>query len=350
VQSGCLWLSVVGWVPRCSLWPRWRHCKCWILLGQIDWVLIPPSEPTAGGQYHWVGAFAPPSLQKPASYIVGKVVTPSLSCWTETDSSPQPGWLCALGWQSAVAGPANVGASIAVGFAVVANSSYVPQNWHIVALTILIISWATIFNVFFARKLPAIEAAAFTLYVLVFFAFVIVMFAVGPRSGAKEMFTDFQDNAGWGSIGAACFVGVSGPVIVIIGSDSSVHLAEELKDAARQLPKAMLASAGINYVLGFVTLVAFVAVVGNVEDVLASPTGQPFIQVLLNITQSSKATMAMTFFVVFIFAVGVVNANTTSSRQLYAFSRDGGLPFSRWISYVSLSIDVPRGGILLTVG
>ena len=27
--------------------------------------------PTAGGQYHWVSEFAPPSVQKPLSYIVG---------------------------------------------------------------------------------------------------------------------------------------------------------------------------------------------------------------------------------------------------------------------------------------
>lgn len=27
--------------------------------------------PTAGGQYHWVSEFAPPSFQKSLSYIVG---------------------------------------------------------------------------------------------------------------------------------------------------------------------------------------------------------------------------------------------------------------------------------------
>ena len=28
--------------------------------------------PTAGGQYHWVSEFAPTSLQKPLSYLVGE--------------------------------------------------------------------------------------------------------------------------------------------------------------------------------------------------------------------------------------------------------------------------------------
>ena len=247
------------------------------------------------------------------------------------------GWMCALGWQSFVPGAANVGASILVGFAVVANDSYVPQNWHIVTLTILICSFAIIFNVFLARKLPGIEATVFLMYILTFVAVFIVFIAMGPRSSAKEIFTDFQDNAGWGSIGTACFAGVSGPVITLIGSDSAVHLAEELKDASRQLPKAMLGTAGVNYLLGFAMLVAFIAVVGNVDQVLATATGQPWIQVLWNATQSRNATLTITFFVVFFFLFSAVNSNTTSSRQLYAFSRDGGLPFSSWISYVSLS-------------
>lgn len=28
--------------------------------------------PTAGGQYHWVSEFAPTSLQKPLSYLIGE--------------------------------------------------------------------------------------------------------------------------------------------------------------------------------------------------------------------------------------------------------------------------------------
>src|SRR6266498_5276895 len=154
--------------------------------------------------------------------------------------------MCALGWQSFVPGAANVGAAAIQGFAVVASDSYVPKAYHVATLTIAICTAAVIFNVFLARKLPGIEAAVFTLYMLAFIAFFIVLLAMGPRSSGKEVFTDFQDNADWGSIGTACFVGVSGPVITLIGSDSAVHLAEELKDASRQLPKAMLATAGVN--------------------------------------------------------------------------------------------------------
>jgi choline transport protein len=248
-----------------------------------------------------------------------------------------PGWLCALGWQSYVPGAGNICASAIQGFAVVANSSYVPKSWQLVLLTIFICSFAILFNIFLARRLPGIEAAVFTTYALAFFAFFIVLLAMGPRSSAKEIFTDFQDNAGWGSIGTACFVGVSGPVITLIGADSSVHMAEELKDASRQLPKAMIVTAIVNYILGFLMTIAFIAVLGNIDEVVASPTGLPYIQVIWNATLSRAATMAMVAFIIFFFVFCAVNQNTTSSRQLYAFARDGGLPFSAWVSYVSYS-------------
>ena len=246
------------------------------------------------------------------------------------------GWLCALGWQSYVPGAGNICGSAIQGFAVVANSSYVPRTWQLVLLTIFICSFAILFNIFLARRLPGIEAAVFTLYALAFVAFFIVLLVMGPRSSGKEIFTDFQDNAGWGSIGTACFVGVSGPVITLIGADSSVHMAEELKDASRQLPKAMISTAVVNYIVGFLMTIAFIAVVGSVEEVLASPTGLPYVQVIYNATLSRAATLAMVAFIIFFFIFCAVNQNTTSSRQLYAFARDGGLPFSGWVSYVSI--------------
>lgn len=244
--------------------------------------------------------------------------------------------MCALGWQSYVPAASNVCATALQGFAVVASDSYVPETWHVALLTILVCSFAILFNVYLARKLPGIEAAVFTLYALAFVAFFIILLAMGSRSGVKTMFTHFEDNANWGSIGTACFVGVSGPVITLIGSDSAVHMAEELKNASRQLPKVMLFTAAVNYLLGFLMLIAFIAVVGDVAAVLESPTGSPYIQVIWNATQSRTATMVMVAFIVFFFIFGSVNSNTTSSRQLYAFARDGGLPFSRWISFVRL--------------
>ncbi|EEP81888.1 predicted protein [Uncinocarpus reesii 1704] len=285
-------------------------------------------EPTAGGQYHWVAVFAPPKWRRIASYIVG--------------------WMCALGWQTIVPAPANVAASTIQAFAVVASDSYDPKPWHVVALTVAICTLAVVFNTFCARKTPGLEGVVFALYIIEFFALFVILLVMGDRSSAKEVFTAFQDNAGWGSIGTACFVGSSGPIITVIGADSAVHLAEEMKDASRHLPRSMMITASVNYTVGFLMLLATMFVVGNVQEVLDTPTGAPWVQIVLNATESRKLTLALIAFIIFFLVFCSINANTTSSRQLYAFARDGGLPFSQWISRVALSKHIPANAVWLT--
>jgi choline transport protein len=132
-----------------------------------------------------------------------------------------------------------------------------------------------------------------------------------------------------------CVNGVTGPVITVLGADSAVHLAEEMKNASRDLPKAMLIYAVLNYILGFLMLLVFMFILGDdIDGILSSATGQPWIQVIWNATGSRAATIVMVLTVAFFFVVASVNTNTTSSRQLYAFARDGGLPYSQWICKV----------------
>jgi amino acid transporter len=56
-----------------------------------------------------------------------------------------------------------------------------------------------------------------------------------------------------------------------------------------------------------------------------------------NVTQSKSASTALTalFFLLMIF--GLINQVTTTSRQLWSFARDGGLPWSHWLSRVHRS-------------
>lgn len=247
--------------------------------------------------------------------------------------------MCALGWQSYVPAAANVGATTLQGLGAVASGAYVPQTYQTVLLTILLCAFAPLLNTLLARRLPGIEGAVFSFYMLAFLAFLIVLLVMGPRSSAKEVFTNFENDFGWSSIGSACFVAINGPVITLLGSDSAVHLAEEMRDASRNLPRAMLSYAAVNYAIGFIMLLVFMFVIGDVQSVLATSTGEPWIQVIWNATESKAVTITMTAIVAFFFLFAAVNTNTTSSRQLYAFARDGGLPFSSWICKVSPQSD-----------
>jgi choline transport protein len=277
---------------------------------------FPPCRaPTCGGQYHWVSEFAPRRFQKHLSFLTG--------------------WLVVLAWQSSMVG-ASYGAAMQIeAIIALANPDYLIKGWHGALLTMAVASFGIFLNVYLIRKLPFLEGIGMVLHVLGFFAFVVVLWVMGPRdSNAEQIFTSFQDNNGWGSIGLATLVGILSPINSLICGDSVCHLSEELQDASRILPLGMIATASVNYVLGFVMTVTLMFTVGSVDDAISSPIGQPYVQVVLNATNSRGATIVLTVVMAILLTFSAANVVTTSSRQIFAFARDKGLPFSDFLSTV----------------
>jgi len=75
---------------------------------------------------------------------------------------------------------------------------------------------------------------------------------MAPRSNSSVL-TTFETN-GWPSSGVACLVGLNAAIGDFIGADSSVHLSEELNNASWVLPRSMIATAIMNYALGFIVI------------------------------------------------------------------------------------------------
>ncbi|OAL55082.1 amino acid transporter [Pyrenochaeta sp. DS3sAY3a] len=284
--------------------------------------------PTTGGQYHWVSEFAPPSSQRFLSYIVG--------------------WLCVLGWQVGNTAIAFLCSQQIQGLIILNNPDYVPQRWHLTLLVIALVTFCQLFNTFLAGQLPLVEGIVLVLHLAGFFAILIPLWVCGEPSNAKEVFTTFTDGGGWGNIGLSCLVGMLSPIFSFIGPDSATHMSEELRDASKTLPRAMIATALVNGALGFIMLCTFCMLVGNVEEILATPTGQPFIQVFYNVTKSKAGTSAMTSILIVMATFGCVTNVATSSRQVWAFARDKGLPFSSWLAHVRPGWDIPLNSVLIS--
>ena len=212
--------------------------------------------PTAGGQYHWTSEFAPKKYQKILSFSVG--------------------FFCVLGWQTSLAATCFASAQQITALINLGNSNYTPTQWQTALFSWAILMLAIVANTVFYRKLPLLEGIVIFVHVLGFIAFIVVLWYVllaycwgmantdlhslirllvrrtmAPRSTAKSVFTDFELN-GWPTTGVACLVGLNGPLPYLLGADSSVHLAEELKDSAWRLPRSMLLTAVSNYASAFV--------------------------------------------------------------------------------------------------
>lgn len=87
----------------------------------------------------------------------------------------------------------------------------------------------------------------------------------------------------------------------------------------------------------------------DLDTVLSTPTGYPFLQVFYNVTGSlGGATVLAIFPCLFGFA-GTITTFATSSRQLYAFARDNAVPCSPFFARVhGQGLDVPLNALITT--
>jgi amino acid transporter len=68
-------------------------------------------------------------------------------------------------------------------------------------------------------------------------------------------------------------------VATFVGADASVHLAEEVANAAVNIPRAICGSMLINGMVGFAMMLTLLFCIGDVDSVLDTETGYPFIQI-----------------------------------------------------------------------
>ncbi|KAJ5710387.1 hypothetical protein N7488_004543 [Penicillium malachiteum] len=286
--------------------------------------------PTAGGQYHWVSEFAPRRGQKFLSYMTG--------------------WLSAMGWQCAIVSIAYLAGTIIQGLIVLNYPDYDFQRWHGTMLVIGISTFSILFNTFLAKNLPFVEGLILIIHVLGLFAIIIPLWVLAPRNNARAVFTHFNNGGGWNNAGTATLVGLSTTITSMLGYDCSVHMSEEIKDASETLPKAMMSSVAVNGVLGFIMLVTLCFTLGEVDSVLETPTGFPFIQIFYNTTGSLPATNAMTAVLVITLTASTITEVATASRQLWSFARDEGIPFSSFFAYVTPGWNIPLNAVMVSLG
>jgi amino acid transporter len=83
------------------------------------------------------------------------------------------------------------------------------------------------------------------------------------------------------------------------------------------------------------TLATSIYTVGPLDKALVSPTGYIFIDMFYSATNNYAATNVMTSVMVINFMASTIGVLATASRQLWAFARNGGVPFSSFIAPVS---------------
>lgn len=307
----------------------WSFTWTWVGLGVVMLSLaeMAAMAPTAGGQYHWVSEFSPLSIQRPTSFFVG--------------------WMSALSWQAGNAsGPILVGTLLQASVSVV-YPDYTPTNWQSTLIVVAIAVFVCVTNIWGAKAMPLLQNIMLMVHVLGFLAIIIVFWVLSPRMTPRTTLTEFKNGGGWKSTGLALMVGQLSAVYACIFSDSAAHIAEEVEDAGKTVPRAMIGSYVVNGILGIVFLVSYMFMMTDVEAALQDPTGYPHIWVFRHAI-SPGGVSALNAIPTALLLANTMSMNLSTSRQTWAFARDHGLPFSVWISRVDTGLNIPVNAVLVT--
>lgn len=283
--------------------------------------------PVAGGQYSWVYILSPKSIRRQFSYLTG--------------------WFMIIGILAMGATNSFIGANFILGQVNLVNPSYEIQRWHTVIVAYSITWTAAFINLWGSKILDRISKGLLIFNIVSFLAIVITILACNThKQSASFVFKDFQNFTGFGTAMAG-IIGILQPAFGMCCYDAPAHMCEELKDASKQAPRAIVWSVWIGALTGFIFLVAVCFCIGDINEVANTSTLVPLIQIFFDSTNSNAGSCILASLIVVI-DFGCANALLAEgARSLYAFSRDHGLPFSSFISRVELKHQIPVVAIIL---
>jgi amino acid transporter len=124
-------------------------------------------------------------------------------------------------------------------------------------------------------------------------------------------------------------------------------MAEEVRDAGRYVPMSIVWSYVGNGVMAIIFLITYLFAIDDVDDALADPSGFPFIHVFSTAVNTAGVN-GLTSMVLIIVVFANISFNASTARQTFAFARDNGLPFSKWIGHVHPKLQIPANAIAFT--
>jgi len=211
----------------------------------------------------------------------------------------------------------------------------------------LVIAVAVFINVVIPGLLPRFETFILVFHLAGFITVMSLLWVYSPHGSASFVFTTSLNEGGWATQGLSYCVGFLGNVATFVGADASVHMAEEISNAAINIPRAIVGSMLLNGLLGFAMMLTILFCIGDLTTVVDTKTGFPFIQIFFDSVGSVAGATTMAAVVLALTWACAIGITTTASRMTWSFARDRGTPFSKIISRVGRRTKVPVVAVIV---
>ncbi|KAJ5908278.1 hypothetical protein N7495_000960 [Penicillium taxi] len=285
--------------------------------------------PTAGGQYHWVAAIAWPRWVSALSWITG--------------------WVNVAGWVALVATNSLLASQLVVGIISAMHPTYSPQRWQEFLIYVGLTLGVFLVNAFMNSILPIIYRGAFAWSIGGFIVICITVLACASPNynSAYFVFCKFVNTTGWPD-GVSWLLGLLQGGLGVTAFDAVAHMIEEVPNASVEGPKIMVACVVIGTFTGFIFLMVLLFVAGDMTTITTSAAG-PLLQILIDATKSNAGAICLLMLPIICLILAILSVMTTSSRMIYAFARDGGLPASKLFATIHPTLRLPLNALILTV-
>ncbi|KAM9932521.1 hypothetical protein OXX80_006109 [Metschnikowia pulcherrima] len=278
--------------------------------------------PSAGGQYVWTRVLSPRKYSGFLSYLCGS-----------------------LAWAGSLFTSASMALSIAstiMGFWNLMHPDHVTKSWELFVVYQIVNASLVIFNCY-GKYLPFIANGALytSLFSYVVITITVLACAKGNYQSADFVFVTFENGTGWKSAGIAFIVGLINPNWSFSCLDSASHLAEEVHNADSVIPIAILGTVTIGMVTSLTYAIAMFFCVTNLDNIINHGTGLPILDIYHQALNNRAGAICLGTLILFTAIGCTISSHTWQARLCWSFSRDNGLPFSKYLSIVDPNLGVP---------
>src|SRR5215210_3541328 len=332
ILSGCLTLFGFGMKvggPAEMVW-GWLVVGFFVTLVALGMAEVASSYPTAGGLYYWSAKLA-------------KTNAPAWSWFT--------GWFNLLGQVAVTAGidfglAFFINAYLNLAFKVPTDPPYTIGIYGIVLFI------HGLLNTFGIRLVARLNDISVWWHVVgVAIIFIAMFFLAGKHSDLAFVFTHTENRTSTDpAISPLPFfyvmlIGLLNGQYTLTGYDASAHMSEETHDAARSAPRGIVFSVVVSVILGFILLVAMNYAIdpnGGYDRAIGALV--PPAQIWIDAVGQTGGLFILLVVIGAQFYCGMSSV-TANSRMIYAFSRDGAIPGSRFWHRINPRTRTPTNSI-----
>ncbi|KAJ7595071.1 amino acid/polyamine transporter I [Mycena floridula] len=328
--ASVMFFSIPYGGPVAMVW-GWAVCSVFLTFIALAIAELGSANPTSGGIYYWVFKLSPPKYRTFFCWLVGYVNT-----ITYISAVAGFEWGCAV----------EIMAAISIGTDLEFQPTLKQTYGVFIALLIC--------HAFICSLATKVLAKLQLVYIMLNVALCLWLFIAMPlhtpaefMNDAKYAFGHFENISSWPS-GYAFILSFLAPLWVVGGFDSTVHLSEEARNANVAIPWAIMSSTTITCILGWAINITLAFTMGqDIIDIISSPIAQPLATMILNSLGKKGALVLWCFIVVTQFTM-VTSVLTSASRQMFAYSRDGALPLSKFLYKISPAQMIPVRAVWVT--